>query len=121
MRGVVCACIWSMNTKREPFKTFRLPLSLFLCDHFCGTPDFAVFRPFVVPGGERLCDVGDDVPRVFDADRQADQVGRYACGRQLLVGELAVRVARGMKYRSACVGYVRDDRAQFERVHEADQ
>ena len=72
-------------------------------------------------GGERLCDVGDDVPRVFDADRQADQVGRYACGRQLLVGELAVRVARGMKYRSARVGYVRDDRAQFERVHEADQ
>lgn len=47
--------------------------------------------------------------------------GATPCGRQLLVGELAVRVARGMKYRSACVGYVRDDRAQFERVHEADR
>src|SRR3712207_7579068 len=40
---------------------------------------------------QRLVEVGDDVARVLDADRQAHEVGRHA-GRDLLLGrELPVR------------------------------
>ena len=67
-----------------------------------------------------LLDVVENVFAVLYSDGQADEIGSYAGLAQLLVGELAVRMARGMQYARAGICHVRGDVRQFQRVHEAD-
>ena len=67
---------------------------------------------------QRLIEVGDDVFHVFDADGEADEVGGDAGFTQLLVGELAVCMARRVEHACARVGHVGHYGDELQLVHE---
>lgn len=69
---------------------------------------------------ESLRQIGNEVVCVFDSYGKADQVGSDSVCDELLVGQLAVRVACRVEYAGTRIGNVGDDRYQFERVHELD-
>ena len=69
---------------------------------------------------QSLLDVVEDVVNIFNADREANEVGWHSGSLKLGVAHLPVGVAGGMKHAGAGIGDVGYDVNEFERVHEAD-
>ena len=67
-----------------------------------------------------LLDVLNDIFHVLDTHRQANQVGSHSGFAQLIVRELAVRMAGRMQHAGARVRHVSDDGHHLQAVHEAD-
>ena len=66
-----------------------------------------------------MTDVGTDVFDVFNADAETDEVRGDTGFAQLLIGELAVGVARGMKNAGASVCDMGHDGYHLQTVHGA--
>ena len=81
-------------------------------------PLFPIYYIYVL--SQCLLDVSDEVLYVFNTYRETDEVGSYACFAQLLVRELAMSVACGVKHTRASVSYVSYDADELQAVHEAD-
>ena len=69
---------------------------------------------------QRLFDVRDDVLGILDAYGEADEIGAHAGFDELLVRQLAMRVAGGVQHAGAGIGHVGDDGGQLQVIHEAD-
>jgi hypothetical protein len=63
--------------------------------------------------GERLIEIGDEIGRVFEPDRQTHHIWSRACGDLLLVGQLPVRGRGWMNDKRACVANIGKMREQF--------
>ena len=69
---------------------------------------------------EGLAEVGEDIVDVLDAHTQADEVGGDAGSAELLVGELAVGVTRGVEDAALGIGHVGHDTDEAKRIDESD-
>ena len=67
---------------------------------------------------DRLRDVFEEIVDVLETDGEADQVGRDACVRQFLFGELPVRRGSRMQDARVRVGDMRRDHADLQAAHE---
>lgn len=70
---------------------------------------------------QSLFDIRNNIACIFDADRQADQVGGYSGFDQLFVRQLAVRMAGRVEHTSAGICYVSDDADHLQVIHKADR
>jgi hypothetical protein len=67
---------------------------------------------------QRLCQIGQNVVDVLDADAQPDGVWRDACGGQFGLGELAMGGGGGMRRQRLGIADVDQPLKQLERIVE---
>ena len=77
-----------------------------------------LFAPRCCPAatGQGLLEIGDDVPDILNAYRQAHEIGRDSRSGLLLDRELLVRSRGRMDYQRLGVAYICQQAEQFERV-----